>query len=80
MILVGNKSDLSSQRTISKEMANKLADQWNCIYVETSAKDDHNVSAAFKTIGTLLYKWKKKMLKRQCVNWKHIRRNDCTVV
>ena len=41
--LVGNKSDLSEQRTIKIEEANKFAEEHNLPYIETSAKDGINI-------------------------------------
>lgn len=42
-VLVGNKADLNERRNVSAEEAQKLADQWNVTYVETSAKTRLNV-------------------------------------
>lgn len=44
MVLVGNKSDLPShERCIPVAQAEQRAEQWNCPYVETSAKTRSNV-------------------------------------
>ena len=44
MILVGNKVDLSeTERTISRDTGQTLADQWMCPFYETSAKTSINV-------------------------------------
>ena len=50
MILVGNKSDLKDMRVISNEEAENLAKQFNCPYIETSAKFKFNVEDIFRTL------------------------------
>ena len=43
MILVGNKSDLEDQRQVTKDFAMEKANEWQCPYVETSARTRDNV-------------------------------------
>ncbi|KAH3684682.1 hypothetical protein WICPIJ_004347 [Wickerhamomyces pijperi] len=47
LLLVGNKSDLDEERSISFEEGEKLARQFNCEFLETSAKQGINVDRAF---------------------------------
>lgn len=47
IILVGNKNDLKTNRKISTEEANGLANKWHIPYIETSAKTKENVDKAF---------------------------------
>ena len=49
-IIVGNKSDLTDQRTVPIEEAQALADDWKVPYIETSAKEDQNVQVAFGSV------------------------------
>jgi len=42
-VIVGNKSDLNIQRQVTTQEGLELAQQWNCPFVETSAKHDENV-------------------------------------
>ncbi|VDD81535.1 unnamed protein product [Mesocestoides corti] len=44
IVLVGNKCDLEDERAVGKEEGQKLARQWNCTFMETSAKSKINVS------------------------------------
>lgn len=44
IVLVGNKCDLEDERAVGKEEGQKLARQWNCTFMETSAKLKINVS------------------------------------
>lgn len=46
-LLVGNKTDLESRRTVGQESALELARQWGVPYVETSAKTRQNVDQVF---------------------------------
>ena len=46
-ILVGNKSDLESQRAVSTEEGQELAEHYRVRFLETSAKDSRNVEQAF---------------------------------
>ena len=45
--LVGNKADLINERKISKEEANKYAEEHNLPYIETSAKEGFGVEELF---------------------------------
>lgn len=49
-ILVGNKTDLKHIRTISQDEANNLANCMDCVYIETSAKNNENVIQLFEKI------------------------------
>lgn len=40
IVLVGNKTDLHMERTISYEEGRRLADDWKAIFLETSAKQN----------------------------------------
>ena len=51
LVLVGNKADIASQRTVSEEEAQALARKHGLIYVEASAKTGHNVDKAFERVA-----------------------------
>ncbi|MDH5404149.1 MAG: GTP-binding protein [Candidatus Heimdallarchaeota archaeon] len=52
LVLVGNKNDLESDREISKNEGDLLAQNLNCkLYVETSALTGDNVEEVFVTLG-----------------------------
>lgn len=44
MVLVGNKCDLEDERVVGKELGKSLANQFNCSFMETSAKAKINVN------------------------------------
>jgi small GTP-binding protein len=48
MVLVGNKTDLHMQRQLQPEDGKKLARQWNCAFVEASAKHNENTTRLFE--------------------------------
>lgn len=52
IILIGNKSDLTNDRTIGHEEAKSFSDRHGLIYFETSARNGLNISQAFNTMAT----------------------------
>ncbi|XP_072226801.1 ras-related protein Rab-25-like [Leuresthes tenuis] len=50
VMLVGNKSDLESLRTVPTDEARAFADKKGLMYMETSALDSTNVEAAFNEV------------------------------
>lgn len=44
MVLVGNKCDLEEERVVGKDLGKTLANQFNCAFMETSAKAKINVN------------------------------------
>ncbi|KAH0792388.1 Ras family protein [Histomonas meleagridis] len=51
-ILVGNKVDLSSKRTVSSQEAEEFARTHNLMYMETSALENTQISELFLKLGT----------------------------
>lgn len=49
-ILVANKCDLEDDRIIDTETGQKKANEWNCEYVETSAKTRMNINVPFEML------------------------------
>lgn len=47
MVLVGNKCDLEEERVVGKDLGKSLANQFNCAFMETSAKAKINVNDIF---------------------------------
>lgn len=50
MILIGNKSDLDYQRQVDYAQGEELAKKFNCKFLETSVKDNFNITKAFKML------------------------------
>jgi GTPase SAR1 family protein len=48
LVLVGNKSDLLHQRQVSVEEVEAVAQKWNCVSIEVSARVNHNVQRCFE--------------------------------
>ncbi|KAG0054220.1 GTP-binding protein [Gryganskiella cystojenkinii] len=48
IVIVGNKTDLTSQRQVSREESEDLAAFWKCLSCETSAKTNVNIGRAFE--------------------------------
>ena len=50
VILLGNKTDLIEQREVSQDEGKDLANENGFIFMESSCKDNYNVSDAFTTL------------------------------
>lgn len=61
MLLVGNKSDLESQRQVSTEEGLKKAQELGCKFVETSAKDSINITSAFDALVVEIFEQREKI-------------------
>ncbi|XP_034016326.1 ras-related protein Rab-25-like isoform X1 [Thalassophryne amazonica] len=55
VMLVGNKRDLESLRTVPMEEARLFADKHNLMFTETSALDSTNVEAAFNDVLSAIH-------------------------
>ena len=60
LLLVGNKNDLENERRVEFDVAKKLADSWNCEYIETSAKTNNNCKEAFEKLAMRIVEVKKR--------------------
>ncbi|KAJ0792746.1 putative small GTP-binding protein [Helianthus annuus] len=56
IMLIGNKSDLDSQREVSTDDAKEFAEREGLFFMETSALEATNVEPAFLTILTEIYR------------------------
>lgn len=56
VMLVGNKSDLASVRSVSTEDAKDFAERNGLLFMETSALESTNVEAAFNNVLTEIHK------------------------
>lgn len=74
-ILVGNKVDLAHLRKVSSSEAQALASEWNCPYIETSAKTRHNVEQVYTV---LMRQIRDRKLKQQ--NSSNPEKNSCCVI
>ena len=54
IVLVGNKSDLSERRQVTAEEGERLAQELNSMFIETSAKSGYNVKPLFTRIAQAL--------------------------
>lgn len=53
-IIVGNKCDLNDERQVPRQEAEVYALNMNCLYLETSARDNINVEEIFQEIARKL--------------------------
>ena len=56
IVLVGNKSDLHIDRCVSVEEGRKLAREMKAVFLETSAKENQNVTDIFTSVITEMEK------------------------
>uniref|UniRef100_A0A0M3IS45 Small monomeric GTPase n=1 Tax=Ascaris lumbricoides TaxID=6252 RepID=A0A0M3IS45_ASCLU len=49
-MLVGNKKDEEQRREIGSEVGEKLASKWGTGFIETSAKNNENVTELFQRL------------------------------
>ena len=61
IILVGNKCDLEGERVVSREEGQALAQQFNCKFIETSAKSRVNVDNAFYELVREIRRYNREM-------------------
>jgi Ras-related protein Rab-1A len=54
VLLLGNKSDLETQRAVSFDEGKALADEFRISFMETSAKTSANVEAAFIAMAAVV--------------------------
>ena len=47
ILLLGNKTDLESTRVVTTEMGETLAERYNCLFLECSAKTYNNISIIY---------------------------------
>ncbi|VIO94286.1 Uncharacterized protein BM_BM2920 [Brugia malayi] len=50
IMLVGNKKDEDQRREVSSELGQKLAAKWGTGFIETSAKDNENITELFQRL------------------------------
>jgi GTPase KRas protein len=79
IIIVGNKIDLESERQVSKEQARTIADKWNCLWYETSAKDNTNVCEVFFEIVREIRKEKKRETARNLLK-RNRKKKRCNIL
>ena len=48
IVIVGNKSDLFTQRQVTVEQVKQLSLDWKCCFIETSAKLNQNIQKVFE--------------------------------
>ena len=54
LLLVGNKSDLESQRSVMKETGKEFSKKHQLLFMETSAKSGNNIDKAFECITNII--------------------------
>jgi len=54
MVVVGNKSDLEDLRQVPRKEAEQLCRNFNCEYIESSAKNNTNVELIFHTLVRII--------------------------
>ena len=77
VILLGNKADLKDQRQVSNEEGRDLALENGYMFMESSCKDNYNVSDAFTTLVEMTNnELKKNMIKTETFKIKKGKKNN----
>ena len=58
-MIVGNKSDLDSERTVEQSLAQSKITELGLTYMEVSAKTGHNIKEFFKELACVIAGGKK---------------------
>lgn len=80
MILVGNKSDLEPERTVSTSEGQELAAELKIQYIETSAKQKTNVDQAFHDLVRAIRKFYVQLEEQQRRNSKPAKKSCCSIL
>ncbi|KAI6649348.1 Small GTP-binding protein domain [Oopsacas minuta] len=75
ILLVGNKSDMGTNRQVLRVEGEHLASKWGCEYIETSAKLDEFVSNSFQLILSKVHDRKFKVPEQKAKKKKKKNRN-----
>ena len=79
VILVGNKVDMESQREVSQQEAENLAQSWGIGYIETSAKTRVNVDEAYTKLLVEIIRSKQDS-EQQPSKKKHKKKKKCVLL
>ena len=55
-VLVANKVDMEDQRVITRDQGEKMAEEYNMAYIETSAKTGEGCTESFENMAEILVK------------------------
>ena len=82
MVIIGNKCDLENQRKVSKEELEALAQQFNCNFFETSAKEGTNCVETFMEVVREMRKRevKPKIKKQEKNPFKEFFKKNCNLI
>lgn len=56
IVLVGNKTDLHQERSVSFEEGKRVAELWKAVFLETSAKQNESVDEIFLQLLSMIEK------------------------
>nr|CDJ86862.1 Ras domain containing protein [Haemonchus contortus] len=79
IMLVGNKSDDQERREVAKETGAKLAAKWGTGFIETSAKNNNNITELFQQL-LALEKKRSLALTMEDPDGKGPKRKACTIM
>ncbi|CAF0990677.1 unnamed protein product [Brachionus calyciflorus] len=80
IVLVGNKTDLEDQRTVSREQGIQMAQNFKCSFFETSAKNRVNVDEIFADLLKQIDKKNPDPKKKKQKESKNSKKGKCTLL
>ncbi|KAK5971013.1 GTP-binding protein Di-Ras3 [Trichostrongylus colubriformis] len=79
IMLVGNKSDDQERREVTRETGAKLAAKWGTGFIETSAKNNNNITELFQQL-LLLEKKRTLALTMEDPDQKNPKKKGCAIM
>ena len=68
IVLVGNKRELRRGREVSQEEGGRMAKEYGCVFIETSAANNTNVQTTFTSLFTQIHRLKEERQKTISTN------------
>jgi GTPase SAR1 family protein len=79
-MLVGNKIDLEEERAVTTEEGQAKAKEWDCGFIEASAKANKNIPETFFELVHLINKWIEKNPAKHDPSKRRSKKGKCFII